>query len=281
MRNERFGPEMKYRSYGTGPKRIALIHGGPGAPGEMGPVARYLAADFSIIEPFQTGLTVQDQIEELAEILRSLSETPVILVGYSWGAWLSGMVAARYPELVYHLILISAGPLEERYAVVWENRMKRLTPDEQERVHDLMVQIQDPACLGRDRLLEMFGRLMQKSDTFCPIQENKDEIDTLSSDPEIFSRVWAEAAKIRKTGELLSCFQQISCPVTAIHGEYDPHPVQGVIEPLTRILPRFTSIVIPDCGHCPWEEEVAKDIFFSLLHTQISGISSSLVSIAR
>lgn len=220
-------------------------------------------------------------MEELAEILRSSAEIPVILVGYSWGAWLSGMVAVRYPELVYHLILISACPLEEQYAVVWENRMQRLTPDEQKTVHNLMVQIQNPSCSDRDRLLETFGRLMQKADTFCPIPENNDESDILSCDPEIFSQVWAEAAKMRKTGELLSFFQQISCPVTVIHGEYDPHPVQGVIEPLTRILPRFTSIVIPDCGHCPWEEAVARDIFFPQLHDEISGILSSLVSIAR
>ncbi|ABD41717.1 conserved hypothetical protein [Methanospirillum hungatei JF-1] len=279
--NQRFGQEMKYRSYGPDPKRIALIHGGPGAPGEMGPVARYLADYFPIIEPFQTGLTIHDQIEELAKTLRTSAEIPVILVGYSWGAWLSGMVAGRYPELVYHLILISAGPLEEQYAVVWKNRMERLTPDEQETMHELMVQIQDSACPDRDRLLKTFGSLIQKVDSFCPIQENKDEIGAFSCDPEIFSQVWAEAAKMRQTGELLSCFQQISCPVTAIHGDYDPHPVQGVIEPLTRILPRFTSIVIPDCGHCPWEETVARNIFFSVLHGEISGIFPSLVSIAR
>ncbi len=272
---------MKFRSYGSDPKRIALIHGGPGAPGEMGPVARYLSDYFSIIEPFQTGLSVQDQVEELAEILRSSAEFPVILVGYSWGAWLSGMVAGRYPELVYHLILISAGPLEERYATVWENRMQRLTPDEREKVHDLIVQIQNPICPDKDQILETFGRLMHKADTFYPIQKNKEENDTFSSDPEIFSRVWAEAAKMRQTGELLSCFQQISCPVTAIHGDYDPHPVQGIIEPLSRNLSRFTSIIIPNCGHCPWEEAGASDTFFSLLHEEISGIFPSLVSIAR
>ena len=272
---------MKFRSYGSDPKRITLIHGGPGARGEMGPVARYLSAYFSIIEPFQTGLSVQDQVEELVDILRSYAEIPVILVGYSWGAWLSGMVAGRYPELVYHLILISAGPLEERFAVVWENRMQRLTPDEREKVYDLIGQIQNPSCPGRDQVLEMFGRLMHKADTFCPIQENKDEIDTISCDPEIFSRVWAEAAKMRQTGELLSWFQQISCPVTAIHGDYDPHPVQGVIEPLSRNILRFSSIIIPNCGHCPWEEAVARDTFFSLLHGEISGIFPSLVSIAR
>lgn len=103
---------------------------------------------------------------------------------------------------------------------------------------------------------------MHKADTFCPIQKNKEENDTFSSDPEIFSRVWAEAAKMRQTGELLSCFQQISCPVTAIHGDYDPHPVQGIIEPLSRNLSRFTSIIIPNCGHCPWEEAGASDTFF-------------------
>lgn len=41
----------KFRSYGTAPFEIVVIHGGPGAPGEMAPVARELSGQFGVLEP--------------------------------------------------------------------------------------------------------------------------------------------------------------------------------------------------------------------------------------
>ena len=49
------------RRYGDAPFKIILIHGGPGAPGEMAPVAEELSSDFGILEPLQT----KDSIEGL------------------------------------------------------------------------------------------------------------------------------------------------------------------------------------------------------------------------
>ncbi len=42
------------RKYGSKPYNVAIIHGGPGAPGEMTPLAQELSGDFGIIEPLQT-----------------------------------------------------------------------------------------------------------------------------------------------------------------------------------------------------------------------------------
>jgi hypothetical protein len=39
------------RLYGRPPYRIAVLHGGPGAAGEMKPVAEALSADFGFLEP--------------------------------------------------------------------------------------------------------------------------------------------------------------------------------------------------------------------------------------
>ncbi len=39
--------------YGTPPYQIAVIHGGPGAAGEMTPVAQELSIDYGVLEPLQ------------------------------------------------------------------------------------------------------------------------------------------------------------------------------------------------------------------------------------
>ncbi len=42
------------RKYGNPPFSVAVIHGGPGAPGEMAPVARELSSRWGVLEPLQT-----------------------------------------------------------------------------------------------------------------------------------------------------------------------------------------------------------------------------------
>ena len=53
------------RTYGKAPLTAAVIHGGPGAGGEMAPVARKLAYDYGVLEPIQTATTLEGQVQEL------------------------------------------------------------------------------------------------------------------------------------------------------------------------------------------------------------------------
>jgi hypothetical protein len=57
------------RKYGNKPFNVAVIHGGPGAPGEMAPVARELSSVRGILEPLQTAATLEGQVQELKAVL--------------------------------------------------------------------------------------------------------------------------------------------------------------------------------------------------------------------
>ena len=78
---------IQAREYGTAGPLVVLLHGGPGAPGYMGPVARGLAGDFRVIEPFQRQsgakrLSVSVHIEDLDEVIqahRRISRSPPVL----------------------------------------------------------------------------------------------------------------------------------------------------------------------------------------------------------
>ena len=59
------------RIYGENPYGIAVIHGGPGAPGSMAPVARELSKICGTVEPLQTQNTLDEQVEELKRIKAS------------------------------------------------------------------------------------------------------------------------------------------------------------------------------------------------------------------
>ena len=78
--------------------------------------------------------------------------------------------------------------------------------------------------------------------------------------------VWTRSiAFLRQKGELLELCQKVQCPVIAIHGDYDPHPAEGVREPLQTALKSFRFVLLENCGHKPWIEKRAKDKFYSVL----------------
>jgi hypothetical protein len=55
--------------HGNSPYQVAVIHGGPGACGELAPVAAELAKFCGVLEPLQTATSIQEQVQELKKVL--------------------------------------------------------------------------------------------------------------------------------------------------------------------------------------------------------------------
>ena len=88
---------------------------------------------------------------------------------------------------------------------------------------------------------------------------------------EDYEQVWREADELRSSGELLRLAGRLQCSVVSIHGDYDPHPPDGVRVPLSGILSKFRSYTLDRCGHTPWIERYARDRFFEILEKELSG----------
>ncbi|MEI6513502.1 MAG: alpha/beta hydrolase [bacterium] len=260
--------KISVRQYGDAPFRVAVIHGGPGAPGMMAPLAKELAAVRGILEPLQRASSVEGQIEKLKAQLEAYAKFPVILIGHSWGAWLSYLIAAHYPELVSKLILVSSGPFEAEYTEgMTETRLSRLSPDEQAEARTIMSELSIPSTTNKDSLMARLGALFEKADTYDPLPL---ETVTVECQYEVHTKVWLEAARLRKSGVLLKLGERIQSPVIGIHGDYDPHPAVGVEKPLSAILSDFRFILLQRCGHEPWAERHARDRFFKILKQEIA-----------
>jgi pimeloyl-ACP methyl ester carboxylesterase len=256
------------RKYGSAPFAVAVIHGGPGAPGGMAPVARELSSVCGILEPLQTANSIEGQVRELEFVLREHGDLPTTLIGHSWGAWLSLIVAARFRSLVNKLILIGTGPLEEKYAKsVMKTRLGRLNEEERSRVRKLMDGLNDPGVKHENGILAQFGELISKTDTFNPLPEQRQERMSIRGD--IFRRVWKEAEELRRKGNLLRLVRHIQCPVLAIHGDFDPHPAEGTERPLSQAIKNFRFILLKSCGHEPWNELNARDKFYDILKQEL------------
>ena len=255
------------RKYGAPPYSVALLHGGPGAPGHMAPVARELSKDRGVLEPLQTANSLDGQVEELRDVLQENGDIPVTLVGSPWGAMLGFVFAARNPGLVKKLVMVGSGVYEERFAAgIQPTRLARLTDDERTIIESLSVSLNDETISDKSDLLAQFGKIFTKADAYDPITL---ETETIEVDYEIYQGVWADAVKLRKSGGFLELGKLIERPVVAIHGDYDPHPAEGIGKPLSQVLSDFRFITLKNCGHVPWIERQARDEFYDVLKQEL------------
>ncbi len=233
----------------------------------MAPVTRELSATTGVLEPIQTARSVQGQVDELAAALDAQGTPPVTLIGHSWGAWLSGLVAAARPRLVRKLVLVGAAPFETSYVPeITETRESRLAEPEREELRAATNVLAGDADGDEDAAMATLESLLRTTDAYDPVPEYAAAVDHR---PEVHRRVWARAAEMRASGELLAAFEEIRCPVVAIHGEFDSHPAEGVRKPLEGVLDEFRFVTLQRCGHEPWIERHARDRFFDVLRAEL------------
>ncbi len=197
------GIDMKnLRIYGTKPFNITVLHGGPGAGGEMAPVARELSSVRGVLEPLQTVTSLGGQVQELHTVLNENGDLPVTLIGWSWGAWLGFIFAAQYHSFVTKLILIGSGPYEEKYAVnIMKTRLSRFSEEDRAEALLLIGTLEDPAIGGEDTLMARFEKLISKADSYDPLPYDS---EVLQCHYDIYRNVWNEASELRSNGELWS-----------------------------------------------------------------------------
>ncbi len=255
------------RKYGRAPFTIAVVHGGPGGAGEVAPVAQELSKKQGILEPLQTKFTIEDQLQELKTVLQKHGTIPMTLIGHSWGTWLSFIFAANNPSLVKKLILVSSGPFEESYATnIMKTRLSHLNIGAQNKLQSLLNALNDHANKNKDAIFTQLGKYIAHADSYDPLPHQDAQLE---GNYAIYKAVDAEAKELRQSGKLLAFGKQIQCPVVAIHGDYDPHPYEGVKKPLSDILESFRFILLKNCGHTPWNERHAHEEFYKLLTQEL------------
>jgi pimeloyl-ACP methyl ester carboxylesterase len=255
------------RKYGNRPFNVAVIHGGPGAPGEMAPVARELSSVTGVLEPLQTARTIEGQVEELQAIFKENGDIPVTLIGFSWGAMLSLIFTAHHPAFVKKLMLIGSGAYEEKYAEdIVKTRLSRFSEEEREEALSLMETLNDPAIEDKNTPMARLGNLISKADSYDPLPHDSEIVECQY---DVYQSVWEQASELRSSGRILELGKQIQCPVVAIHGDYDPHLSEGIRDPLSRIIRDFRFILLENCGHYPWMERGARDEFYSILKNEV------------
>jgi proline iminopeptidase len=98
---------------------IVLLHGGPGVPDYLAPVAALLATKYRVIRYDQRGtgrsldhngrFSLEQHLEDLEAVRRACGHERLGLFGHSWGGTLAQLYAHRYPERVSKMFLCDSG----------------------------------------------------------------------------------------------------------------------------------------------------------------------------
>jgi pimeloyl-ACP methyl ester carboxylesterase len=264
MATDSFLPPITVREYGTKGPVVVLLHGGPGAAGYMAPVARELAGEFRVLEPFQRGsgdapLTVARHIDDLHRVIESrCGNTQPSLVGHSWGAMLALAYAAEHPNRLEALVLIGCGTFDTGTRAQLEaTRTERINGDLRKRLDALEREYASP-----DERLRAMGRLYRQIDSYDLIAC---EDETVSCDAQAHIETWNDMLRLQAEGVHPAAFANIYLPVIMLHGAYDPHPGRLIRDGLKHYMPQLEYVEFERCGHYPWLERAAMQDFHSTL----------------
>jgi len=234
----------------------------------VGALAREVAADGSgVLEPLQTARSIDGQVDELATTLRAEGEGPYTVIGSSWGAMLAVLTAQRHPALFARLVLVGGAPFDRSGGeVTAATRRSRMSAPLRTLFDDLQTDITGPDRTRAATAFARSGDLLLGIDHLDPIV---DRLEVLAHQLEVFEAVWGEVMERRATRTLLDPAAALRCPVVVLHGDHDPHPLAGVVDPLRPLSRELTVQVLDRCGHLPWLERGARERFLSCLRAAL------------
>jgi pimeloyl-ACP methyl ester carboxylesterase len=264
-------PTITVRRYGNSGPIVLLLHGGPGAPGYMKPVAEALSGSFRVLEPFQRGsggepLTVARHVQDLRNVIETYGgdEKP-LLVGHSWGAMLALAWAAEHPETPKGIVLVGCGTFDAAAREQMEAiRQQRMDETFRKRLEQAPRKYPNP-----NTRLAVLGGLYQQLDSVDLI-DVKNHLH--GCDAKAHEQTWADMVRLQKAGVYPAAFAAIRCPVLMLHGEDDPHPGTLIRDSLLPHLPQLQYVSWPHCGHYPWLEKAACGPFYTTLTDWLKAI---------
>ena len=206
--------------------------------------------------------TLADQIDDLDALRDHLRVEKIILLGSSWGGYLSMAYAARHPEHVAGLVLVdSAGPKWDEKSDVED----KIYPD----VVEKMKSIEFAADFGDKAARDEYSREDFSMLYYSP--ENREMLASVKFNWEVNDAISKDLVRFDLSPEL----PKFRFPALVITGRFDVNVAPVFAYQMYRAIPGAQFTVFERSGHLPFAEE--PDTFASRVESFLSSIASDSV----
>ncbi len=210
-----------YEVYGKGEPVLVLHGGGVGCTYEMGRFIDELSKDHLVIAPSTRGhgkseigvkpITYVQKAEDMMAAVNQVTKKPMVILGFSDGAYTAYKIAAMYPDRVRKIVAIGAG----------ENvpGLRKIP----------MAKLADFAALDK--------RFIDEKVALCPEPDKlQDYLDRYFAffNQETISKV---------------LFNSIKCPVLLIAGEKDANAPLDTVISAYKMMPNVQLAIIANAPH--------------------------------
>lgn len=249
------------RRFGSGSEdaRALFLHGGPGLLGYLEDLCDAVAPHCVGVYYEQRGsadgggvVGVEDHLRDLNHVVvRAFPERKPILVGHSWGAMLSVLFAAAYPDQVGKLVLIGCGPLNPDLGREFQDTLDLRFGAQKgyyDRLWSTLVAAAEP---GRQR--ELANRYI---DAMMPIYQ-----PGWPPGARLSKRRWdfkgafhtmMESDERIGSGAYELALSAIKVPVVLIHGAQDVLSLASLSRVFGHHVDALSAHEVAGAGHYPW-----------------------------
>ncbi|MFY0571390.1 alpha/beta fold hydrolase [Archangium lansingense] len=265
------GVRLYYRVAGETPAErapVLFLHGGPGNNSYsfarlMGP---HLEKDRRMVyldqrgcgrseRPWDGRYSLEVLVADLEALRQELGVERWVLLGHSFGGTLALEYAARHPERVTGLVVVSGFSDAESTFATWKRELERLHPG---RMTTPASASGDPsdyaqvmkALKGMDAQ-SFFNQLQFRSPMYQQMQEAVEAESGLRNTGEM-SRALFSTELLRYR---FSASARVTAPVLVIGGQHDASIGVESMRALAKALPHATLLEYEQSGHFPYLEE--------------------------
>lgn len=184
--------------------------------------------------------TLPDLVDRIASAVNSTLTGPACWVGWSLGGMVAAHLAAEHPELVSHLVMVSAS-LRFCQADDWPHAV---TP---EVLEGFVADLQDDhrAILQRFLALQVSGE-DQARETLRRLKQR------IMSEPEPIPEALQSGLAILRDSDLRTLVDDIQQPILLIGGEKDRLVSPQALTHVASLLPTARQEVLAGAGHAPF-----------------------------
>lgn len=243
---------VAYREIGEGETTVLFIHGFGGRLETWAPMQEALASRYRTVAIDLWGfgassrparLTPKDWTAQVFNVLNALKIDRAVFAAHSLGGRVSLLCRQHAPERVRGLFLCDCdwGQAAHGYYLAWGIAFTPAMANLLSRLRGNREHLRALLNIAYSAHFAVDDSLMARS---------HDPIRVLGSE-----EAYISLARANPMESIPRNLQQVTCPVQVVWGENDGIIPVDWATPLMRMLPNAELTVLPNCAHCPQDEQ--------------------------